>query len=139
MNEKRHYKRSSLTGDGNIIDFENDRNYIVHLLDLSASGAKVFSDTELQESRLYKINLKPEGHMAEVAFTADIRIVWKREVYKGFEYGLKFVKISHKDRVELDELIRHSNTAGVHLDLPYCEDGSCTFFVNRKRAGRAQV
>ena len=78
---------------------EKDFNFSGLTKDLSTTGMKVFSqDLFNKDDQLYfRLYLPKESW----PLTGEIKIVWKKSVDKGYEYGMVFTKISDRDRGKL--------------------------------------
>ncbi len=78
---------------------EKDFSFSGLTKDLSTTGMKIFSqDVFDKDDELYfRLYLPKESW----PLTGEVKIVWKKNVDKGYEYGAVFTKISDRDRGKL--------------------------------------
>ncbi len=128
MDRNRAYSRCHIMGEGEILTHSGGPSAKFKLIDMSASGVRIESagDVDVGEERELKIVF--DGYLFEIVVNVTGK-VRRKEVVNGFyEYGIEFVNLSQKNRIELDELMKRSCSIGYHTGNNICEDGNCVFF-----------
>lgn len=111
MDRSRHYFRCKIAGHGRLYRNFDKKGIEFSVVDMSATGLKIITRAELEEKEEIRLDIRFSGFIFEVAVSVKGRVT--RKAYLGeeaMEYGLHFVDLPHKDRVEIDEMIGHSCT-----------------------------
>lgn len=113
----RNYPRCAVVGDGELAKQSSNAVYEFHVIDISASGVKLKTAADLELNAKVDISIRFSGHIIEVPVHAPCEVVKKEKIGEEFEYALKFTSLSHKDRVEIDEIIRRTCYTGNIFEL----------------------
>lgn len=117
----RNYLRCSLMGEGNIVTDKIFESFEV--INISASGALVKLPCELNPGTKCELTFDFKHEQALISFNTK-GIIVRKEIKDGeFTYGIHFINLDEKNRVELDEFIRHNKKFNGKSSMNRFEDG----------------
>ncbi len=112
MRKMRYYQRYTVSGSGFIL-FSPERKAEFSINDISASGMSITAQAELEENEAVMTEVRIYGKLLPVSKQMKGSVVRKRRHNSIYHYGIRFIDMTHKDIVELDEYLRlnHDSTA----------------------------
>lgn len=112
MSKMRHYQRYTVLSSG-FIFFSPVRKAEFSINNISASGMNITAKVELEEHEAFMMEIQIYGKLFPVSKQMKGRVVRKRRHNSIYHYGIRFIDMTHKDIVELDEYLRlnHDSTA----------------------------
>ena len=108
MSTKRAYLRCDLHGRGKLLDGSKKVVAEFEVLNISASGASIGTDADLDEGGVFNAKMLFNGHITEMNLNVNARLVRKEAYNNKFVYGIEFVDITDRDRTEIDEIVCYS-------------------------------
>lgn len=108
MGTKRTYQRCGLNGVGKAHRIKDGSKINFSVIDISAAGFKMNTDTALEEGERLEVELHFSGIITEMVIKAKAQIVRKEQGLKEAVYSLSFEGLSEKEKVEIDEIISFS-------------------------------
>lgn len=120
MRKMRHYQRYSVSGGGTI--YLGGPRTGFSLKDVSASGMCILSEAELEENAIFQMDVHISGIYMNFEKTFRGKVVRRSKQEKLFVYGVRFVDLSHKDAIDIDEYLRlNHGSASLHFTPPDAE------------------
>ncbi len=126
MDGKRNYMRcNNISGKGLFGDkkFETEGKFKV--LNLSGSGVLILTERKLEINDIVEMRIVFAGYINEKEIKVKGRVVREESGGDAFRYGMEFVGIPHKERVEIDEIMNLSCSREPHKGLNNCDHGEC--------------
>ncbi|MCX7747896.1 MAG: PilZ domain-containing protein [Clostridia bacterium] len=134
MDRNRHYPRCTIVGEGEFLGSFLRKEGKFQIVDMSASGIRVRSNQAFEVGTNKYMRIRLNGYVFEVIINVNGQIVRKNDIGDGFEYGFRFEGLNHKERVEIDELMRNSCGIKYVAGAKFCEDWDCMFINSRAGA-----
>lgn len=117
MGNMRHCQRYIVTGSGWIYR-SNDQKAEFKVNDISASGVNITSNSVLKEKDIILMEIYVYGNLLPFTKKAKGEVVRKQQGM-GYRYSIRFVGLTDKDMIEMDEYLR-LNCGGTDLHYtPY--------------------
>lgn len=117
MGNIRHCRRYVVTGNGWIY-CTNGKKAEFKVNDISASGVSITTDSVLKEKDIILMEIYVYGNLLPFMKKAKGEVVRKQQGM-GYRYGIRFVGLTDKDMIEMDEYLR-LNCGGTELHYtPY--------------------
>lgn len=126
MDGRRKYLRCRQKGRGIFTDRFINPMRKFSVIDISASGIGVKSKIDIGIGETVAMAIVFDGYFHEKDLKVKGSVVRKETLGDGFVYGIKFTNLSHKDKVEIDEIMNRSCIRDHHKTLYNCED-DCIF------------
>lgn len=108
MEVKRSYVRGDVTGEGLI--YHEGATYPFSIVNISASGALIHTNYILKPGKKYQFIFNFTGKLNDFSFKTQAVVVREDKERGDYHYGIRFVHLDNKTRVELDEIIKHKST-----------------------------
>ncbi len=140
MDVKRNYLRCSLTGEGQIATESVAETFEV--VDISASGALINIPFDLNPGDRCELNFSFRSETTHFSFYTKGIIVRKEIQGSKSIFGVHFINLDEKSRVELDEIIKHNCQHSSEYSMNKCEDGDCNLqgsFMKQKKPNVSNV
>lgn len=105
MRKLRHYQRYAVSGSG---FFHNNpiRKVEFSVKDISASGINITTEIELEEHEVITMDVQVSGNLLPYIKQFKGKVVRKRQHNSIYNYGIRFMELTHKDMIEIDEYLR---------------------------------
>lgn len=112
MEEYRNYQRWHVVGDGELFIGNSKhpfkKGFVFDVLDLSASGVRILTSVELETGMEVGMHMKFSGHVLDISLRVIGQVSKIEKIGNYYEYALRFIGLTEKDKVEIDEAIRMS-------------------------------
>lgn len=105
MENIRNYQRCHVMGEGRLKTGPSEKEYDFQVIDISASGVRILTAADMQEGTNAHMKIVFGSHIVDVPLDVSGTVEKKEKRGRDLEYALRFVSLSHKDRVEIDEII----------------------------------
>ncbi|NLD46610.1 MAG: PilZ domain-containing protein [Clostridiaceae bacterium] len=126
MDGRRKYLRCRQTGRGIFTDRFTDPQRKLSVIDVSATGIGVISKIDINVGEIVSMAIVFDGYFHEKDLKVQGCVIRKEMLKDGFLYGIEFINQSHKEKVEIDEIMNRSCIRDHHKTLSNCEE-DCTF------------
>ncbi|MFZ5985727.1 MAG: PilZ domain-containing protein [Bacillota bacterium] len=127
MDGNRSYLRCSVGGRGVFTDHPVGAVGKFNIIDISASGIRISAKREFSPDDTVQMSIAFSGYLREKEINVKAKVVRKVQSQDGFEYGLKFIDLDHKEKVEIDEIMNQSCSREHQKALSNCDYDNCTF------------
>lgn len=127
MDGNRRYLRCKREGEGVFSDHPVGSMNKFKIIDISAAGIRISTKRSLEERDTVEMSIIFSGYLHEKHIDVKSRVVRKEKKENGFEYGLEFVDLTHKEKVEIDEIMKQSCSINHEKTLSNCDYGDCVF------------
>jgi hypothetical protein len=101
-----HYQRCEISGYGELFAESGHQGAPFKVLDISASGIRIATQHEMEVHDLVTLNIQLEGHLVEFSHKAKGKVAYRMTCGEQIEYRIRFIGLSHKVIVEIDEFLR---------------------------------
>ncbi len=126
MDGKRNYLRcNNISGKGLFCDRRFDTAGKFEVLNLSGSGIFILTKRKLEINDIMEMRIVFAGYINEKEIKVKGKVVREELTGDAFRYGMEFVEIPHKERVEIDEIMNLSCSREPHKGLNNCDHGEC--------------
>lgn len=127
MDGKRNYMRcNNISGKGYFCDKRFDTEGKFKVLNISGSGILISTERKLEINDIMEMKIIFAGYINEKEIKVKGRVVREEPGKDNFRYGMEFVGIPHKERVEIDEIMNASCNREPHKGLNNCDHGECS-------------
>ena len=132
MDVRRIYQRCRVAGEGKFYQAPGGQGVNFDIIDLSASGAKIRAEQQLEINQTIDVAIRFSGLEMEMNMKVVGRVIRKKEVVDGYIYGLEFVNLTEHVKVEMDEVLRRRCGGSILGRVDHCDDGSCIFSGDKR-------
>jgi hypothetical protein len=126
MGDMRHYKRYAVKCSGNIID-SKFRRIKFRVNNISACGISVSTDREVEDAEALTIYFDITGILLPHTKHLKGKVVRRHSGHSSFNYGIRFLDLTHLEIVEIDEYLRYSQKNAISSIPP--EDSDRMAFI----------
>ncbi len=124
MKNNMNYKSYSVTGKGKFYTTSQLKKHPFNILNISALGARLSTETKLEINSSITMELRLEGHLSNILKTIKGTVIGNSASGIKNYYDVKFSGLSDIDIIELDEFLRINYSFAVLHSRPIESGGS---------------
>lgn len=110
MRKHRHYQRYKVAGNGHILSSKLQKAGVL-VNDISASGVNLTTDLELEEHETVVIDITISGSFIPFSKQFKGKVIRKHSNNSLHHYAVKFIELTRKDLIEVDEYLRFNQSS----------------------------